>query len=55
MGDTEARAIDKAAPGEAPKYEGPNKAALEGWRRQTPPIALDPVEDADIIENLPKP
>ena len=33
MGDSEARAKDRAAPGEAPVYNGPSRAAQEGWRR----------------------
>jgi hypothetical protein len=54
MGDTEARAIDRADPGEAPKYNGPSKAALQNWRIQTPPFAWDE-DDTEEKENLPKP
>lgn len=50
MGDTEARAHDRANPGEAPIYNGPSKAAEEKWRINTPPIALETEED-DEDEN----
>lgn len=55
MGDTEARAHDRAEPGGAPVYNGPSKAATEKWRIETPYFALDPEEDAERIESLPKP
>lgn len=57
MGDSEARAHDKAAPGEAPKYEGPSKAAQEGWRTIVHPRPLvtepPPEEEQQRVNKMP--
>ena len=51
MSDSEARAYDRseAGSGPTPVYEGPNKAAIEGWRLHTPPIVAE-IEAAEDEE-----
>lgn len=47
MSGAEERAMDRGEVGPVPKYNGPSKAALNGWRINTPPIERDKQNEED--------
>lgn len=47
MSGAEERAHDRGEVGPDPKYNGPSRAALGGWRINTPPIERDKEEDEE--------